>query len=550
MAPALLLGPLLRYVGTDEAVFWMETDEPCEVEVLGARDRSFRVEGHDYALLHVNGLESGTWHEYEVLLDGRHAWPEPDSEFPPSSFRTYPKDGPLEVVFGSCRVTAPHDAPYDLRKDEDPRGREVDSLRALARRMAGHPREKWPDVLLLLGDQIYADEVSPVTGAFIEQRRDPRQEPGDRVVDFEEYTRLYRDAWGEPTIRWLFSVLSTAMIFDDHDVHDDWNTSQAWIEEMRKKEWWREHIVAALESYWVYQHLGNLPPEDHQEDDLLQRVKEADDGGPILREFAERANEDKSGTRWSYHRDLGDTRIVVIDSRAGRQLEEGNRAMVDEDEWRWITEHAVGGYDHLLIATSLPWLLAPALHSVEAWSEAVCAGAWGDRMAGFGEKVRQAMDLEHWPAFHNSFVDMTELQRAVAAGERGDAPASIVTLSGDVHHAYLAEAAFPNGTGVESSVWQAVCSPFRNPLDSKERRSIRAMWTRPAAEIAHRLRRAAGVEDPAIRWRLTGGGPWFDNQYGVLTIDGRRMDMRIEKAVPEGESGEARLERVLEYRLA
>jgi hypothetical protein len=76
------------------------------------------------------------------------------------------------------------------------------------------------------------------------------------------------------------------------------------------------------------------------------------------------------------------------------------------------------------------------------------------------------------------------------------------------------------------------------------------MWTRPVAEIAHRLRRSAGVADPAIRWRLTGGGPWFDNQYGVLTIDGRRMDMRIEKAVPDGEVGDVRLERVLEHRLA
>ncbi len=33
--PELLLGPLLRYVGDECAVFWVETDEPCEVEVLG-----------------------------------------------------------------------------------------------------------------------------------------------------------------------------------------------------------------------------------------------------------------------------------------------------------------------------------------------------------------------------------------------------------------------------------------------------------------------------------------------------------------------------------
>lgn len=125
-----------------------------------------------------------------------------------------------------------------------------------------------------------------------------------------------------------------------------------------------------------------------------------------------------------------------------------------------------------------------------------------------------------------------------------------MTLSGDVHHAYLAEVAFPPGAGARSAVWQAVCSPFRNPLDGNERRSIKALWTRPAEALTRRVRRAVGVKDPDIRWRNVGGGPWFDNQYGVLTIDGRRMDVRIEKAVPDGHDGEVSLECVLEHRLA
>jgi len=550
MPPTLVLGPLLRYVGEDEAVFWVETDAACEVEVLGAKERTFCVEGRHYALVHAGGLERGTRHQYEVRLDGECAWPLSDSPFPRSSFRTYPKQEPLEILFGSCRVTAPHDPPYSLKKDQDEQGREVDSLRSLAHRMAGHEPDQWPDVLVLLGDQVYADEVSPTTRAFIEQRRDPGEEPGERVVDFQEYARLYHEAWGEPTIRWLFSVVSTAMIFDDHDVHDDWNTSQAWLEAARKKEWWNDHIVAALMSYWIYQHIGNLAPDAHREDELLARVKEARDAAPLLREFAYRADRETDGARWSYCRDLGRTRIVVMDSRAGRVLDEGRRKMVDDEEWDWIAEHATGGYDHLLLATSLPYLLSPALHDLEAWNEAVCAGVWGEAMAARGEQLRQTMDLEHWAAFQDSFLKLAELQRSVAAGERGPAPASIVTLSGDVHHAYLCEVAFPRGSGVKSSVWQAVCSPFRNPLDGKERRTIRAMTKRPAELVTGLLRRSAGVDDPPIRWRLTGGGPWFDNQYGVLTVDGRRMDLRIEKAVPDGHHGESRLERVLERRLA
>jgi hypothetical protein len=548
LVPNLVLGPLLRYVGETDAVIWVETDAPCEVEVLGTRERTFQVCGHHYALVCCAGLRPGTWHEYEVRLDGERAWPALDG-FPPSAFHTYPKDTPLEVVFGSCRVAAPHEPPYSLRKDEDERGREIDSLRTLAQRMRDEPRERWPDVLLMIGDQVYADEVPPRTRSFIDSRRDASEPPGERVVDFEEYTRLYHESWGEPTIRWLLSTLSTAMIFDDHDVHDDWNISQAWLDEMRSHQWWNEHIVAALASYWIYQHIGNLEPGHHADDELLRKVKDADDGWPILAEFARAADESTSGTRWSYCRDLGRTRLVVIDSRAGRVLEEGKRSMLDDEEWDWVAEHFTGDFDHLLVATSLPWLLAPAMHYAEAWSEALAAGAWGGAIAPLGERLRQTGDLEHWAAFQESFARLTELLRSVAAGERGRAPASVVVLSGDVHHAYLCEVAFRRDAGVRSHVFQAVCSPYRNPLEARERRIIRLGTTRGLALVARALAAAAGVPEPDVRWRMVGDGPWFDNQLGTLRVDGRAIEVRLERAVPVDETS-ARLERVLARTLA
>jgi len=545
--PDLVLGPLLRYVGETEAVVWVETDRPCEVEVLGTRDRTFSVCGHHYALVSCRDLEPGSWHEYEVRLDGERVWPRDDG-FPPSSFHTYPKDGPLEVVFGSCRVAAPHEPPWSLRKDEDPRGREIDALHTLASRMRDQPRDQWPDLLLMLGDQVYADETPPATRSFIEARRDVDKPPGERVLDFDEYHQLYRESWTDPQIRWLLSTVSTAMIFDDHDVHDDWNISQAWLEEMRRHEWWNRHILGALASYWVYQHLGNLAPQSHRDDELLQRVKEVEDAEPILEEFARRADRDTSGTRWSYCRDLGRTRLVVIDSRAGRVLEEGRRSMLDEHEWQWVEEHVRGDFDHLLVATSLPLLLGPGMHYTEAWSEAVAAGAWGRRLARVGERARRTGDLEHWAAFQGSFARLAELLRQVAAGERGPAPASVVVLSGDVHHAYLCEVAFRRGP-VESSVYQAVCSPYRNPLQKKERRVIGLGWSRPFKAVAGALARAAGVADPDIDWRLVDDGPWFDNQFATLRIDGRCIGMRLEKAVPR-DTTSAKLEKVLERALA
>jgi hypothetical protein len=221
--------------------------------------------------------------------------------------------------------------------------------------------------------------------------------------------------------------------------------------------------------------------------------------------------------------------------------------MVDEDEFRWIEDHVEGGHDHVLIGTSLPVLLGPGMQWLEAWNEAVADGAWGPLSRRLGEKLRQALDLEHWAAFDRSLRRLMSLLRAVARGERGDAPATIIALSGDVHHAYLAEIGFRPGTGARSRVWQAVCSPFRNPLDAREWRGIRATWTRTAARVGRALARSAGVADPPVAWRLAHREPWFDNQVAGLEIDGPNAAFTLDKAVPDG--SDPRLERVFDRAL-
>ncbi|HKO85569.1 MAG TPA: alkaline phosphatase D family protein, partial [Actinomycetota bacterium] len=523
--PKLVLGPLLRYVGEAQATVWVETDAAATVDVLvspagsgeggagGARGRAptFRVEGHHYALVLIEGLEPDRTYEYRVELDGDPVWPQTRPEgrsFPPSSIRTLRGDHPLRIAFGSCRVAAPHEPPWTLPPREDRRrGKGADALYAFALRMRDADPDTWPDLLLLLGDQIYADDTSEGVQAFIRSRRDVREPPGLEVADFEEYTRLYWEAWGDPVIRWLLSTVPTAMIFDDHDVSDDWNTSAAWVEHMRRQPWWDERITSGLASYWLYQHLGNLSPDDLDDDPVWPEVRDAGDATRVLREFAFRADREVEGTRWSYTRDFGRTRLVVIDSRCGRVLEGERREMVDDDEFAWIEQQASGDFDHLLLATSLPFALAPAIHDLEAWNEAVTAGAWGRLAARAGEKIRQAVDLEHWAAFNDSFDRLAGLIEAVAAGHRGRPPGSVVVLSGDVHHTYLAELSFRGehaGHG-HSPAWQAVCSPLRNPLPGDQRMAHKRAFKRPARAVTAWLARRAGVEPEQIDWRVVEG---------------------------------------------
>ncbi len=547
---ALVLGPLLRHVDGTSATVWVETDRSCEVAVLGCAARTFEVAGHHYALVVCDGLEPGTTTAYDVRLDGSVVWPEPDDPHPAPSVRTRSRDGaePLRLLFGSCRVARPHEPPYTLATGDEGVG--VDALHAYARRMLAREEVDWPDALLLVGDQVYADEVSPETLARIKAVRSTDVPPGEGVKDFEEYTWLYDEAWGDPLVRWALSTVPSAMVFDDHDVHDDWNTSAVWRRTMQATTWWQDRIEGGLMSYWVYQHLGNLSPAALAEDELWAAVQVAEgDTDPLLRAHAQRADAEADGgkgVRWSYRRDYGDVRLLVLDSRGGRVLDTGARSMVDEAEWAWIVEQTRDCASHLLLASSLPVLLPPAIHGLEAWNEAVSDGAWGQRWRGWGEKIRQGADLEHWAAFGASFERLLALVAEIGSGRCGPAPASITFLGGDVHFSYLAQARFPASAGVTSVVHQAVCSPVRNPVDRTIQTGDRFASTAAGRWVGRLLARTAGVRAPAVRWQVD-HGPWFDNEIGAIEMDGRSALFRLERAVP-GDADE-RLETVLEQRL-
>ncbi len=543
-----MLGPLLRYVDETAATIWVETDRACRVGVLGREARSFEVAGHHYALVVVDGLAPGTGHEYQVALDGVVRWPEPDSPFPASLIRTLAPGRPLRLVFGSCRIAsldAPRRGRARARHDAE---HGADALGACALDLRDQPPEGWPDVMLLIGDQVYADETGPATREFIGQRRDPASPPGHEVADFTEYCFLYREAWSDPAVRWLLSVVPTAMIFDDHDVHDDWNTSAAWRRDYQARPWWRERIRGGYMSYWIYQHLGNLSPEELAKDELWKRVQEPGDAAAPLAAFADRADDLAEDIRWSFRRSLGGVRVVVIDSRGGRVLADGRRLMINEASWNWVAESVSGAWDHVVLATSLPLLLPHGIHALEAWNEAVCDGAWGRSLARVGERVRQAADLEHWAAFGRSFTEFEALLTGLVTGADGEPPASVTVISGDIHHSYLAAVDFPAGTDPRGAVYQAVCSPIHNKLPGSLRRG-QQMATSRAGELAGRvLARLAGVKRPAIGWRIT-DGPWFQNMLSTLEFDGRRARIRFQRAAA-GATGTPRLRSVCEADLS
>ncbi|WP_419666193.1 alkaline phosphatase D family protein [Streptomyces sp. 2-1] len=544
----LRLGPLLRYVDGSSATIWVEASRPCTAEVrcpdgAGGESRTFQIAGHHYALIPVTGLTPGTTSSYEVLLDGVQVWPLPDSRFPPSVIHTPVDDHEtVRVAFGSCRWATP------AADEKDPGG--PDALDTLAARIAANPDGERPDVLLLLGDQVYADEVSEATRRWLEARRGLNEPPGAEVADYEEYTHLYYESWLDPEIRWLLSTVPSCMIFDDHDVIDDWNTSEAWVADMRATPWWSERILSGLMSYWVHQHLGNLPPERLAEDPLYEAVRATPDGTDALRTFAARADNDPASVRWSYRRDFGRTRLLMVDSRAARVLDEKNRSMLDPAQEAWLREQVLeepGSYDHLLIGTSLPWLLPNLVHDAEGWNAALCRGERGERWARFGENLRRAADLEHWAAFPSSFDSLAEL--IAEAGSGPQAPATVCVLSGDVHHAYIAEPVWREGLPrPDARVLQLTCSPVHNSIPLSIRLGFRFGWSGVGRAIGRRFARHGRLERPPVDWRKT-GGPWFGNQLMTLTLRGRSARLRLDQARQE-RGGAAQLRTIVESELS
>ena len=542
--------PALRLA--DSATIWVETDEPCEVRVLDTTTSTFSVWGHHYALVILRGLESAACIPYTVSLDGVQRWPEPGSRFPGSAIRTVGTDESVRVLFGSCRAAAPHEAPFDLEPKDDERGIGVDALRAHGLRMLGQPIEEWPDFVMFLGDQVYADDPSPMTELRIDADRDddePEEPPSDLVADFEEYTMLYREAWTPEVERWLLSVVPSSMIFDDHDMIDDWNISNAWVQDIRGEPWWEEHIVGGLVSYWIYQHLGNQSPAQIDGEGLLEKLLAADDGGAVLRRWALRSEEFTpvpGGYPFSYSRHLGSgVHLVVMDSRNGRVLTPGARAMLDDDEWAFVSDECREPCRHLLIATSLPMFVPGGLHGIQQWNEAVCDGAWGRPFKRLGEKLRRALDMEDWAAFDRSFRRMEDLIAEIATGP--DAPSTISILGGDIHFSYAAELQLRNGQELTSGVHQLVCSPIRNILARHERRVMGFAASRGGRWFAEHLQRWVRRPPSRFTWELE-DDPLFANTMGALRFEGERATVHLERA-GHSEEGVEELTLVVDRRL-
>lgn len=98
---------------------------------------------------------------------------------------------------------------------------------------AGESAGLRPQMMLLTGDQIYADAYA---GLF------------DPTSPLDRYDNQYREAWSAPNMRQLLSRLPTYMMLDDHEIRNNWEANTT-----------DPDLTAALPAFHAYALLGAPP---------------------------------------------------------------------------------------------------------------------------------------------------------------------------------------------------------------------------------------------------------------------------------------------------
>jgi hypothetical protein len=472
----LRCGPLVRAASATTAIVWAELASPCAVLLQATpittdaatsapaiiSTRSVTAGGHHFVLLQLRDLQPATWYSYTLSIQAdERTIPLP--ALPLQCFRTLDDSeniSPLRLLYGSCRKLNHPDA---------------DVLNALGDWLVRRFDERdssWPHLLLLIGDQIYADEPPPTLKAH-------HHLPA-HAQSFEDYAQMYKHAWTyRPGVRQALALMPTFMMFDDHEVTNNWNSSPVWRETMLRHGR-GQMIVNSLVAYWLYQGWGNLLAQDDTDHALLKIMQSAAQSGEDalepLCDTIKQSIYKEAIISWHYSIPTNPA-IFVTNTRADRTaVLESNAldiyaptAIMEEEQMsdleRWVDRHH--GRTVILVS-SVPVLLPPFIGLAEycmgirPWANSAPILRWlGQRLAALQMRTSHSTSFDHWPVFAKTWRWLVDLFQR----HDGD----MLVLSGDVHFSYAVEA---HKTHVHSRLYQFVSSPIQNELEPDSRNMI------------------------------------------------------------------------------
>jgi len=437
----LVLGPVVGGVHAHGAKLWGRADEQTMMYAWIGREPDLSDAQYVGATLlsadtgfagvvSLNDLQPDTRYHYTLTLD--ETPPHPQSG-PYPSFRTAPEEGddqPIAFAFGSCFL---------------PRRPEDDAIfTALDQRRLEEDLRFW----LLLGDQIYADAWD-ANGL------------GRVALTADDYRAIYRHNWSRPALRHLLAHLPAYMIWDDHEVDDDWHWTNLdrltadipwWDKAIR---WWhrrpreerhlsRKRVRAALQAYWEHQVL-HAPPLLHPPE-----------GADIQRPQILMGDEGHFGYTFTY----GNAAFFVLDTRFHRVKAPEQRRLLNPAQWRALENWLLAMRDRFpfkFIVSSISLLS-------DSWADLA-----RDRWNGFPDERRR---LLHLIAAHRV--------------------PGLFILTGDLHAGHAIRAEIRTEDGERLTLWEFCASPFAQKINGL----ARYLWRAHAPWPVRRLQRLFVVDRP------------------------------------------------------
>jgi hypothetical protein len=270
----------------------------------------------------------------------------------------------------------------------------------------------------------FSDTAWPADLAGLARNAGPAAVPAGRP---EWADALARARAALPAVRRVLANVPTYMIFDDHDVTDDWNLTARWRDRVHASPAGRRIVANALAAYWAFQGWGNDPwmfgPEFRGT--ILAHLAEGGEGTAVRYEDMLWGFD-----RWSFS--CPTTPVTVcLDTRTQRVYDspEGAARLIGPAGFDRIARLVEGsGHDR-----TRPLLLASATP--------VCGLELAERRQKFlaGKVGPYQIDFEGWHSNLHGLADLMEfLTRRLRL-------TTAVVLSGDVHYGMTVDVRFTVG---------------------------------------------------------------------------------------------------------
>jgi hypothetical protein len=304
--------------------------------------------------------------------------------------------------------------------------------------------------------------VFPEEDRFQKQRQKELEQHESRFA--EQWEDLRQSICALTKIRRLLANVPTYMIFDDHDITDDWNLSKDWKGNVSSSPLGRHVVANGLAAYWAFQGWGNCPETfDHRFIKTMKRYfKNFTIGSVAYKNWVDCLWSYKS---WHFVTPTNPT-TLFLDSRTRRTFNSSPKPvkvgsiieevslspqLISREAWHdmsiSLSESGWRSGQPLTIASPAPLygigLIDSILHSYVYPLRAV------------GIPIQQALDYEAWKYNGKGF---SEFLKHIFEWK----PSTCFILSGDVHYASSVKSTIQSKTGEEANIIQFTSSPMNN----------------------------------------------------------------------------------------